>query len=117
MGAIRWNPNSVAPLHVTLEQRPNGSLSYSGNSQHLRKISDTEFALQGWRPAEEVGGAWVSNGAANGGTVSLPLNNGSISMLDPGDALMDRPVPAFDPSDLKTYSDMFANAIFDSQGN
>ncbi|KPX01166.1 flagellar hook protein FlgE [Pseudomonas savastanoi] len=111
------DPNSVAPLQVTLEQRPNGSLSYSGNSQHLRKISDTEFALQGWRPAEEVNGAWVSNGAANGGTVSLPLNNGSISMLDPGDALMDRPVPAFDPSDLKTYSDMFANAIFDSQGN
>ncbi|RML33567.1 Flagellar hook protein FlgE [Pseudomonas syringae pv. maculicola] len=42
------DPNSVAPLHVTLEQKPNGSLSYSGNSQHLRKISDTEFALQGW---------------------------------------------------------------------
>ncbi|KPW39262.1 Flagellar hook protein FlgE [Pseudomonas syringae pv. apii] len=111
------DPNSVAPLHVTLEQKPNGSLSYSGNSQHLRKISDTEFALQGWRPAHEVNGAWMSNGAASGGAVSLPLIDGSASVLDPADAVMDRPVPAFDSLDLKTYSDMFANAIFDSQGN
>lgn len=111
------DPDSVAPLQVSLELKPDGSLSYSGNDQHLSKVSDTEFALQGWVPAAQVNGAWAANGSLNGGAVSLPLNDAEASLLDPGDTVMHRPVPDFNPADLNTYSRMFGNQIFDSQGN
>lgn len=111
------DPGSTAPQHVTLEKAANGTLQYSGNTQHIRKVSDTEFSLHGWRPAKEVNGNWVFNGAANGGAVSLSLNDGAASALDDSDAVMVRPVPVFDPTNLKTYSRVFANAIFDGQGN
>ncbi|KPC33264.1 Flagellar hook protein FlgE [Pseudomonas syringae pv. cilantro] len=111
------DPDSVAPLQVSLELKPDGSLSYSGNSQHLRKVSDNEFALQGWVPAKQVNGAWMANGSANGGVVSLPLDDAGVSLLDPADAVMHRPVPDFNPADLNTYSRMFGNQIYDSQGN
>ncbi|MCK9705794.1 flagellar hook protein FlgE [Pseudomonas syringae] len=111
------DPDSVAPLQVSLELKPDGSLSYSGNDQHLRKLSDTEFALQGWVPAAQVNGAWAANGSLNGGAVSLPLSDAGASLLDPGDTVMHRPVPHFNPADLNTYSRMFGNQIFDSQGN
>ncbi|SDX00034.1 flagellar hook protein FlgE [Pseudomonas syringae] len=111
------DPDSVAPLQVSLELKPDGSLSYSGNSQHLRKVSDNEFALQGWVPAKEVNGAWMANGSASGGVVSLPLDDAGVSLLDPADAVMHRPVPEFNPADLNTYSRMFGNQVYDSQGN
>ncbi|MBP1139569.1 MULTISPECIES: flagellar hook-basal body complex protein [Pseudomonas] len=111
------DPDSVAPLQVSLELKPDGSLSYSGNDQHLSKVSDTEFALQGWVPAAQINGAWAANGSLNGGAVSLPLNDAGASLLDPGDTVMHRPVPDFNPADLNTYSRMFGNQIFDSQGN
>ncbi|CZT28275.1 flagellar basal-body protein [Pseudomonas cerasi] len=111
------DPDSVAPLQVSLELKPDGSLSYSGNDQHLRKLSDTEFALQGWVPAAQINGAWAANGSLNGGAVSLPLSDAGASLLDPGDTVMHRPVPHFNPADLNTYSRMFGNQIFDSQGN
>ncbi|RXU18166.1 flagellar biosynthesis protein FlgE [Pseudomonas syringae] len=111
------DPDSVAPLQVSLELKPDGSLSYSGNDQHLSKVSDTEFALQGWVPAAQINGAWAANGSLNGGGVSLPLNDAGASLLDPGDTVMHRPVPDFNPADLNTYSRMFGNQIFDSQGN
>ncbi|MCF5200221.1 flagellar hook-basal body complex protein [Pseudomonas syringae] len=111
------DPDSVAPLQVSLELKPDGSLSYSGNDQHLSKVSDTEFALQGWVPATQINGAWAANGSLNGGAVSLPLSDAGTSLLDPGDTVMHRPVPHFNPADLNTYSRMFGNQIFDSQGN
>lgn len=111
------DPDSVAPLQVSLELKPDGSLSYSGNDQHLSKVSDTEFALQGWVPAAQINGAWAANGSLNGGAVSLPLNDAGASLLDPGDTVMHRPVPDFNLADLNTYSRMFGNQIFDSQGN
>ncbi|EGH45615.1 flagellar hook protein FlgE [Pseudomonas syringae pv. pisi str. 1704B] len=111
------DPDSVAPLQVSLELKPDGSLSYSGNDQHLSKVSDTEFALQGWVPAAQINGAWAANGSLNGGAVLLPLNDAGASLLDPGDTVMHRPVPDFNPADLNTYSRMFGNQIFDSQGN
>lgn len=111
------DPGSITPQHVTLEKAANGALQFSGNTQHIRKVSDTEFSLHGWLPAKEAGGTWVTNGAANGGAVSLSLSDGAASALDDSDPVMVRPVPVFDPADLKTYSRVFANAIFDSQGN
>ncbi|AHG40213.1 flagellar hook protein FlgE [Pseudomonas syringae CC1557] len=111
------DPDSVAPLQVSLELRPDGTLSYSGNNQHLRKVSDSEFALEGWVPASAVNGAWMANGSVNGGAVSLPLEAAGTSVLDPADTVMHRPVPDFSASDLTTYSRMFGNQIFDSQGN
>jgi flagellar hook protein FlgE len=111
------NPGSTSPQHVTLDRAPDGVVRFSGNTQYIHKVSDTEFSLRGWVPAKKVGGEWVANGFANGGAVSLPLGDGSASALDEGDAVMERPVPPFKSSDLKTYSRVFANAIFDSQGN
>lgn len=111
------DPGSTAPQHVTLEKAANGTLQYSGNTQHIRKVSDTEFSLHGWRPAKDVNGNWVFNGAADGGAVSLSLNDGAATALDDSDPVMVRPVPVFDPANLKTYSRVFANAIFDGQGN
>ncbi|MCQ3015214.1 flagellar hook-basal body complex protein [Pseudomonas tremae] len=111
------DPDSVTPLQVRVELKPDGSLSYSDNNQHIRKISDTEFALQDWVPARQVNGVWLASGSLNGGTVSLPLEEAGVSVLDPADSVMSRSVPDFDASDLNTYSRMFGNQIFDSQGN
>ncbi|KPZ00027.1 flagellar hook-basal body complex protein [Pseudomonas tremae] len=111
------DPDSVTPLQVRVELKPDGSLSYSDNNQHIRKISDTEFALQDWVPARQVNGVWMASGSLNGGTVSLPLEEAGVSVLDPTDSVMSRSVPDFDASDLNTYSRMFGNQIFDSQGN
>ncbi|MCF5713191.1 flagellar hook-basal body complex protein [Pseudomonas tremae] len=111
------DPDSVTPLQVRVELKPDGSLSYSDNNQHIRKISDTEFALQDWVPARQVNGVWMASGSLNGGTVSLPLEEAGVSVLDPADSVMSRSVPDFDASDLNTYSRMFGNQIFDSQGN
>ncbi|KPW34778.1 Flagellar hook protein FlgE [Pseudomonas coronafaciens pv. atropurpurea] len=111
------DPDSVTPLQVRVELKPDGSLSYSDNNQHIRKISDTEFALQDWVPARQVNGVWMASGSLNGGTVSLPLEEAGVSVLDPADSVMSRYVPDFDASDLNTYSRMFGNQIFDSQGN
>ncbi|QIQ74018.1 flagellar hook-basal body complex protein [Pseudomonas coronafaciens] len=111
------DPDSVTPLQVRVELKPDGSLSYSDNNQHIRKVSDTEFALQDWVPARQVNGVWLASGSLNGGTVSLPLEEAGVSVLDPADSVMSRSVPDFDASDLNTYSRMFGNQIFDSQGN
>lgn len=110
------DPGSAAPQHITLEKAPDGTVRFSGNNQHITKVSDSEFSLQGWRPAKLEGGAWGASGFASGGVVSLPLNDGSATALDAGDAVIEKPVPVFDSSDPKTYSRMFSNAIFDSQG-
>jgi flagellar hook protein FlgE len=111
------DPGSISPERVTLDQAADGTVRFSGNNQHIQKISDTEFSLHGWRPAKEVNGAWVVNGFANAGAVSLPLTDGAGSALDAADPVMLRPVPVFNPADLKTYSRTFSNAIYDSQGN
>lgn len=68
-------------------------------------------------PAMQSGDKWVANGAANGGVVTLSLQEGAGSALALADPLMVRPVPAFDPADPKTYSVVFSSAVFDSQGN
>lgn len=111
------DPASVTPLHVALEQRPDGTLTYHGSNQHIHKVSDSEFSLLGWRPATQVNGDWVSSGAAGAAAVSLPLTDGAANLLDPGDAVMARPVPAFRVSDVKSYTRAFDTPIHDSQGN
>ncbi len=110
------NPGSISPQQVTLDKAADGTLRFSGNNQHIKKISDTEFSLQGWRPAKQVGGAWVANGFASGGAVSLPLSDGPMSALDAGDPVIERPVPVFKAADVKTYNRVFSSVIFDSQG-
>lgn len=111
------DPKSSTPLQVSLERKPDGTVLYYGNNQHVRKVSDSEFSLQGWRPAKEVNGEWDASGIVSAGAVSLAMTDGSASLLDSADAVVVQPVPTFDASDSKTYSRVFANAIFDGQGN
>jgi flagellar hook protein FlgE len=111
------DPSSVSPLHVTLSKAADGTVRFAGNNDFIKKVSDTEFSLSGWRPAQQVNGAWVVSPAVNDGPVSLSLKDGAASALDDNQPVMDRPVPVFDPADVKTYSKQFHNTVFDSQGN
>ncbi|WP_426142158.1 flagellar hook-basal body complex protein [Pseudomonas sp. DWP3-1-2] len=111
------DPSSTRPLHVTLNQAPDGKVTYSGNADHIKKVSDTEFSLIGWKPARQTGGSWSASAAPNDGAVSLSLLDGSASTLNENDPVMARPVPLFDAADIKTYNSVFPTAIYDSQGN
>ena len=109
--------SSTHPQPITLEKAPDGTVRFSGNNEYIQQVSNDEFSLSGWQPGKQVNGVWSASGVASAGTVSLSLANGSASALDEGDAVMHRPVPAFRADDLKTYNRMFANAVFDGQGN
>ncbi|WP_426113101.1 flagellar hook-basal body complex protein [Pseudomonas sp. DSP3-2-2] len=111
------DPASTSALHVTLNKAADGTVSYSGNTEHIRKLSDTEFTLNGWKPAQQTGGSWAASPAPANGSVSLSLENGALNALDDTDPVMVRPVPVFDASDIKTYTHTFPAGIFDSQGN
>ncbi|HEX8592511.1 MAG TPA: flagellar hook protein FlgE [Pseudomonas sp.] len=111
------DPSSIHPLHVTLNKTPAGKISYSANTDFIRKVSDTEFTLAGWKPAQQTGGTWSASRAPGSVAVSLSLEDGAGSVLDDNDPIMARPVPVFDPSDINTYSHTFPTGIFDSQGN
>ena len=111
------DPGSNSPLHVRLDKAADGTIRHTANTQHISKVSDTEFELKGWVPASQVSGKWIANGAANAGAVSLSLADGAATALEAGDPVMVRPVPVLDATDPKTYSALFANSIFDSQGN
>ncbi|MGV6393853.1 flagellar hook-basal body complex protein [Pseudomonas caspiana] len=111
------DPGSSSPLHVTLDKAADGTVRYSATSQNLKKVSNTELGLGGWVPAMQSGNKWVANGAASGGDVSLSLEDGAGSALDSADPVMVRSLPPFNPADPATYSVVFSNALFDSQGN
>ncbi|OQR26963.1 flagellar biosynthesis protein FlgE [Pseudomonas sp. Bc-h] len=111
------DPSSMSPLEVGLHTDANGKLSLSGNSGAVSKTSDVELALNGWQPAVKVNGGWTPSDAASAGPIKLPLDDVSGALLDPADAVMLRPVPAFDPSDITTFNKMFTTGVFDSLGN
>jgi len=111
------DPLSTSPLEVGLHTQANGALSLTGNSAAVSKTSDTELALAGWQPAIKVNGGWKPSDAANAGPVKLSLSDASTALLDPADAVMPRPVPTFDPSDISTFNNMFTTGLFDSLGN
>jgi flagellar hook protein FlgE len=111
------DPSSTSPLHVTLNKTPDGKVGFSGNTDHIKKLTDTEFTLVGWKPAQQTGSSWVGSPAPNDGAVSLSLDDGADSALNDSDPLMARPVPEFDSSDITTYNSTFVTGIFDSQGN
>jgi flagellar hook protein FlgE len=111
------DPSSRSPLEVGLHTQPNGALSLTGTSAAVGKISDTELALRDWVPAIKDGGGWKPSGAANAGPINLPLSDASGPLLSPADPLIPRPVPAFDPKDITTYSKMLTTRVFDSLGN
>lgn len=111
------DPASASPMHVTLDRAADGTLRYSASTQHVQKVSNSEFSLNGWVPAKFESQHWMASGVPNGGLVSLGLDDGAGSALADADPVMVRPVPEFDPKDVKTYSAVFASPIFDSQGN
>lgn len=116
-GLSPTDPASHTPLQWSMVKRPDGTLVYTGGSQHIKKLSDTEFSLTRWVPAQQQGGVWKPGPAASGGPVSLPLSDGGVNGVDERDPVMDRPVPLFRPADAESYSTVFSSRIFDSQGN
>ena len=116
-GVNPTDPASPAPLQWAVARRPDGTMVYTGGSQHIRKISDAEFSLTRWIPAQLNDGVWGPGPAASGGPVSLPLSEGGVDGVDVRDPVMDRPVPPFRPTDAASYSKTFASRVFDSQGN
>ena len=109
-------PSSQSPLQVGLRTQSNGALAIVGSSAAVQRVSDTELALNGWVPAIQQSGAWVPTGAAGGG-VKLSLLDGGTPLLDPADALMPRSLPAFDPTDITSYTAPFTSQLYDSLGN
>lgn len=110
------DPSSPSPLHVGLRTHANGALAIVGANPAVQRVSDTELALGGWVPAVQQSGVWGPSGAAGGG-VKLSLVDGGAPLLDPADALMPRSLPAFDPTDINTYSAPFTSQLYDSLGN
>jgi len=108
------DPASTSALHVTLNKAADGTVNYSGNTEHIRKLSDTEFTLIGWKPAQQTGGSWSASPAPANGAVSLSLENGALNALDDADPVMVHPVAVFDASDIKTYTHTFPTGISDS---
>ncbi|KQQ57101.1 flagellar biosynthesis protein FlgE [Pseudomonas sp. Leaf127] len=111
------DPTASTPLQWAVRRHSDGSVVLAGGNQQVSKVSDTEFALSGWKPARQVNGQWTASPAGNGGKVALPLLDGGLSLIDEADPLMARPLPAFRPSDVGAYSKMFSSAIHDSLGN
>ncbi|MGI3748716.1 MAG: flagellar hook protein FlgE [Janthinobacterium lividum] len=115
-GVNPLDPTSTAPLEVGLQVSAAGRLSVTGATAAVKMISDTELSLQTWRPAVNVNGTWTASPAPSPGPISLPLLDGGLPVLDPADPLMPRPVPAFDPADITTYTKAFTYGVFDSLG-
>lgn len=111
------DPTASAPLQWAVRRHSDGSAVLAGGSQQVSKVSDTEFALGQWKPGVQVNGQWVASPAGNGGKVALPLLDGTQSLIDEADLLMERPLPVFRPTDVAAYSKMFSSAIHDSLGN
>lgn len=108
---------TTTPLKVLITKNPDGSLSSAGDGEHIKKTSDTEFTLNGWKPTQQLNGIWAASPAANDGSIVLSLSDGAINGVDEGDAVMGRRVPTFDPSDVTTFNKSFATPVYDSLGN
>jgi flagellar hook protein FlgE len=115
-GVNPLDPTSTAPLEMGLQVSAAGRPSVTGATAAVKMISDTELSLQTWRPAVNVNGTWTASPAPSPGPISLPLLDGGLPVLDPADPLMPRPVPAFDPADITTYTKAFTYGVFDSLG-
>lgn len=111
------DPGSDKPLQWSLQKRPDGTVVFAGGSDQIKKISDTEFALNGWQPAHQVNGQWLASGAGVSGPLSLPLIEGADIALSDADPLMARPLPVFRPGDPASFNKTFSSSIHDSLGN
>ncbi len=110
------DPSSLSPLQVGLSVNGSGYLSMVGPHAAVQKVSDTELSLSQWQPAIKVNGSWTASPAPNDGPIRLSLRDGATSLMAPADAVMPRPVPAFDPADTSTFSKQMTTAVFDSLG-
>ncbi|MEE3505293.1 MULTISPECIES: flagellar hook-basal body complex protein [unclassified Pseudomonas] len=108
---------ATTPLKVMITKKPDGSLSSAGEGEHIKKTSDTEFTLNGWKPAQQLNGIWAASPASNDGSIVLSLDDGAINGIDEGDVVMARRVPMFDPNDVTTFNKSFATSVYDSLGN
>ncbi|UZJ62049.1 flagellar hook-basal body complex protein [Pseudomonas sp. KU26590] len=115
-GVNPLDPTSTAPLEIGLQVSAAGRLSLTGSAAAVKMISDTELALQNWRPAVKVNGNWTASPVPAPGPISLPLLDGGLPALDPTDPLLPRPVPTFNPSDLTTFTKASTFGVFDSLG-
>ena len=116
-GVNPLDPTTRSPLQMGLTKSPSGNVVLSTASAAIDKVSDTELALRDWKPAHNVNGNWSASGAASTGPISLPLVDGATPLLDDADALMTRPVPTFDRTDITTYNKTFTSSVYDSLGN
>jgi flagellar hook protein FlgE len=116
-GVNPLDPTTRSPLQIGLTKSPSGNVVLSTASAAIDKVSDTELALRDWKPAHNVNGSWNASGAASTGSISLPLVDGATPLLDDADALMTRPVPPFDLTDITTYNKTFPSSVYDSLGN
>jgi flagellar hook protein FlgE len=115
-GVNPLDPTSTAPLEVGLHVSAAGRLSVTGSTAAVKMISDTELALQQWRPAININGSWTASPAPGPVPITLPLLDGGAPLLDPADAVMPRPVPAFNPADTTTHTKASTYGVFDSLG-
>ena len=116
-GVNPLDPTTRSPLQIGLTKSPSGNVVLSTASAAIDKVSDTELALRDWKPAHNINGSWNASGAASTGSISLPLVDGATPLLDDADALMTRPVPPFDLTDITTYNKTFPSSVYDSLGN
>lgn len=111
------DPATTSPLVATITKQPDGSISLVSEGDWIKKTSDTEFPLTGWKPSRQVDGAWSASPAVNNGPIVLSLNDAAGSGVDDKGVVMNRRAPVFNAADITTFSKPFSTAIFDSLGN
>ncbi len=117
-GVNPLDPSTLSPLQFGLQLNAAGRLSMVAPHAAVQKVSDTQLSLRDWRPAVKSGTGWTSSAAANDGLINLPLVDSSNGpLLNAADALMSRPVPAFDSKDASTFNKVIPCALFDSLGD
>jgi flagellar hook protein FlgE len=108
---------SSTPLQTKITVRADGNYALAGDGKHIGQNKDREFTLDGWKPAQQVGGVWGASPAVNAGPIVLPLSDGGVNGVAEGDAILSRRVPGFDPAYQATFNKRFATPLFDSLGN
>lgn len=105
----------TTPVTATITRNLDGSLSMLGDGKSLSPRFKQELALEGWQPAEQVGGNWGAAATPVMRTVPIPLVDGEVRGMDMDDEIHTGSL-AFDPDNATSYSRVLSSKVVDEAG-